>query len=72
MDWGAERESECGWGERHLMNCMSVHKEKKKKEQRRRRGGLQNTFHAHFAGAQSGSTQSSSLEKDQGCSHSSS
>lgn len=70
---GGQRERECGRGERHLMNCMPVHKEKKKKERRRRRGGgLQNTFHAHFAGAQSGSTQSSSLEEDQGCSHSSS
>lgn len=32
MDWGGgrERERECGRGERHLMNCMPVHKEKKK------------------------------------------
>lgn len=27
---GRERERECGRGERHLMNCMPVHKEKKK------------------------------------------
>lgn len=36
---GGQRERECGRGERHLMNCMPVHKEKKKKERRRRRGG---------------------------------
>lgn len=30
---GGQREREGGWGERHLMNCMPVHKEKEKKKE---------------------------------------
>lgn len=45
------------------MNCMCVLERQKKKMWGRHR----NSFHSQFAEAQSGSTQSSSLEDYQGC-----